>query len=57
MGNYYRIKLYISILGVGIDYSCTRQARRYWQSIMAGFIVALDLSLFFAFLQIDKDDA
>ncbi len=52
--NVWRIQLCLPILGVGIACSFTRYARRHWQPVMAGFIVAASVSLFWVLLIIDR---
>jgi hypothetical protein len=52
--NIYRIQLCLPLLGIGIAYSFTRTARRHWQSVMSGFIVAVSCSLFWVLLVIDS---
>jgi HD-GYP domain-containing protein (c-di-GMP phosphodiesterase class II) len=51
--NIYRIQLCLPILGIGLVYSFTRYARRHWQLVMSGFIVAVSGSLFWVLLVID----
>jgi HD-GYP domain-containing protein (c-di-GMP phosphodiesterase class II) len=53
-GNLYRVQLCLPILGIGIACSFTDTVRRYWQSVMSGFIVVLAGSLFWVLLQIDS---
>ena len=52
--NLYRIQLCLPLLGIGIAYSFTDYARRHWQSVMSGFIVAVSGSLFWVLLVIDS---
>jgi HD-GYP domain-containing protein (c-di-GMP phosphodiesterase class II) len=52
--NIYRIQLCLPILAIGIAYSFTRYARRHWQSVMSGFIVAVSCSMFWILLVIDS---
>jgi HD-GYP domain-containing protein (c-di-GMP phosphodiesterase class II) len=52
--NIYRLQLCLPLLGIGIAYSFTRYARRHWQSVMSGFIVAVSCSLFWVLLVIDS---
>jgi HD-GYP domain-containing protein (c-di-GMP phosphodiesterase class II) len=52
--NIYRIQLCLPLLGIGIAYSFTDTARRHWQSVMSGFIVAVACSLFWVLLVIDS---
>ena len=51
--NIYRMQLCLPILGFGLAYSFTRYARRHWQTVMSGFIVAVSGSLFWVLLVID----
>lgn len=51
--NIYRLQLCLPLLGIGIAYSFTRYARRHWQVVMSGFIVAVSCSLFWILLVID----
>jgi HD-GYP domain-containing protein (c-di-GMP phosphodiesterase class II) len=53
-GNIYRLKLCLPLLGTGIAYSFTRYARRHWQTVMSGLIVAVSGSLFWILLVIDS---
>jgi len=53
--NFDRIELCLPVLGSGIAFSCTRFARRHWQFVMSGFIVALSCSLFWVLLAIDNE--
>jgi HD-GYP domain-containing protein (c-di-GMP phosphodiesterase class II) len=52
--NIYRLELCLPILAIGAAYSFTSQARRHWQSVMAGFIVVVACSLFWVLLRIDS---
>lgn len=52
--NIYRLQLCLPLLGIGIAYSFTRYARRHWQVVMSGFIVAVSCSLFWILLVIDS---
>ena len=52
--NLYRIQLCLPLLGIGIAYSFTETARRHWQPVMSGFIVAVSCSLFWVLLVIDN---
>jgi response regulator RpfG family c-di-GMP phosphodiesterase len=53
--NIYRVEVCIPLLGAGIAFSFTRFARRHWQPVMAGFIVAVSISLFCVLVSIDRD--
>ncbi len=53
--NFLRLEICLPVLGVGLAYSFTRFARRHWQSVMAGFIVAMSFSLFWVLLLIDAE--
>ena len=52
--NIYRLQLCLPILGAGIAYSFSRFARRYWQTVMSGFIVLVACSLFWVLIVIDS---
>jgi HD-GYP domain-containing protein (c-di-GMP phosphodiesterase class II) len=52
--NIYRVQLCLPLLGIGVAYSFTRYARRHWQTVMSGFIVAVSCSLFWILLGIDS---
>jgi len=54
--NIYRLQLCLPILAIGVAYSFTRYARRHWQTVMSGFIVAVSGSLFWVLLVIDSQD-
>ena len=53
--NIYRVQLCLPLLGIGIAISFTRYARRHWQSVMSGFIVAVSCSIFWILLVIDSE--
>ncbi len=55
VANFLRLEICLPVLGVGLAYSFTRFARRHWQSVMAGFIVAMAFSLFWVLLLIDAE--
>ncbi len=51
--NALRLQVAAPILLVGLAYTFLPQTRRHWQPVLAGFIVALSLSLFWILLRID----
>jgi signal transduction histidine kinase/DNA-binding response OmpR family regulator len=53
--NLYRITLAVPLLGAAIAYSFFAHARRHWQPVMGGILVALALSLFWTLHGIDRD--
>ncbi len=53
--NMYRITLAVPLLGAAIAYSFFAHARRHWQPVMGGMLVALALSLFWTLHGIDRD--
>lgn len=52
-GNALRLQVAVPILLVGLAYTLLPQTRRHWQPVLAGFIVALSLCLFWILLRID----
>jgi signal transduction histidine kinase/DNA-binding response OmpR family regulator len=53
--NLYRITLAVPLLGAAIAYSFFAHARRHWQPVMGGILVALALSLFWTLHGIDRE--
>jgi len=51
--NALRLQVAVPILLVGLAYTFLPQVRRHWQPVLAGFIVALSLCLFWILLRID----
>lgn len=51
--NALRLQVAVPILLAGLAYTFLPQARRHWQPVLAGFIVALSLCLFWILLRID----
>lgn len=52
-GNALRLQVAVPILLLGLAYTFLPQTRRHWQPVLAGFIVALSLCLFWILLRID----
>ncbi|MGV3680765.1 MAG: ATP-binding protein [Acidovorax sp.] len=52
-GNALRLQVAAPILLAGLAYTFLPQARRHWQPVLAGFIVAVSLCLFWILLRID----
>jgi signal transduction histidine kinase/DNA-binding response OmpR family regulator len=53
--NLYRVQVCMPLLTMGLAFSFLRTARRHWQPVMAAFIVALALCLFWILLRIDAE--
>jgi signal transduction histidine kinase/CheY-like chemotaxis protein len=53
--NALRLQAAIPILLAGLAYTFLPQARRHWQPVLAGFIVAVSLCLFWILLRIDAE--
>ncbi len=51
--NALRLQVAVPILLAGLAYTFAPQARRHWQPVLAGFIVAVSLCLFWILLRID----
>jgi signal transduction histidine kinase/DNA-binding response OmpR family regulator len=51
--NILRLELCVPVLGAGLTYSFTPDARKHWQPAMAGFIVVMAYTLFWILLLID----
>jgi signal transduction histidine kinase/DNA-binding response OmpR family regulator/HPt (histidine-containing phosphotransfer) domain-containing protein len=51
--NLLRLALCVPVLGAGLAYSFTTDARKHWQPAMSGFIVVLAYTLFWILLLID----
>ena len=51
--NWLRLELAVPILAGGLAYTFLPQARRHWQPVLAGFIVAVACCLFWILLRID----
>ncbi|RLT97465.1 putative bifunctional diguanylate cyclase/phosphodiesterase [Ketobacter sp.] len=55
-GNGLRLSLAVPVLLVALAYSTLPNARRHWQSVMAGVIVTVSGCLFYALVRIDIED-
>ncbi|WP_457417857.1 ATP-binding protein [Roseateles sp. P5_E7] len=53
--NWLRLQVALPVLLLGLAYTFLPQARRHWQEVLAGFIVALSLCLFWILLRIDAE--
>ncbi len=53
--NLYRLQVCMPLVTMGLLFSFLPAARRHWQPVMAGFIVALALCLFWVLLRIDDE--
>jgi len=53
--NWLRLEVAVPILMAGLAYTLLPQARRLWQPVLAGFIVAVSLCLFLVLLRIDAE--
>ncbi|MET0350745.1 MAG: ATP-binding protein, partial [Rhizobacter sp.] len=53
--NWLRLQLAVPILASGLLYTFLPQARRHWQPVLAGFIVAVACSLFWILLRLDAE--
>jgi len=53
--NWLRLQVAVPVLLGGLAYTFLPQARRHWQGVLAGFIVAASLCLFWVLLRIDAE--
>ncbi len=53
--NWLRLQLAVPLLLGGLAFTFLPQARRHWQWVLAGFIVAVSLCLFWVLLRIDAE--
>jgi signal transduction histidine kinase/CheY-like chemotaxis protein/HPt (histidine-containing phosphotransfer) domain-containing protein len=53
--NFLRLELCVPVLGTGLAYSLTPDARKRWQPAMSGFIVVVAYTLFWILLRIDGE--
>jgi signal transduction histidine kinase/CheY-like chemotaxis protein len=53
--NFLRLQLCLPILGVGLAYTFTSDARKHWQPAMAGFVAAVAYCMFWILLRIDAE--
>ncbi|MFG6430170.1 ATP-binding protein [Roseateles sp. LYH14W] len=53
--NWLRLQVALPVLLGGLAYTFLPQARRHWQGVLAGFIVAASLCLFWILLRIDAE--
>ena len=55
MANWLRLELATPVLACGLGYTFVAQARRHWQPVLAGFIVAVSCCLFWILLRVDAE--
>jgi len=53
--NLYRLQICMPLLAIGLALSFLPAARRHWQPVMSGFVLALALCLFWILLRIDME--
>ena len=53
--NFLRLEICLPVLGAGLAYSLTPDARKRWQLAMSGFIVVVAYTLFWILLRIDGE--